>query len=140
LFAISDLRGVLCADEVLLHPDPYATRDAWCHARCRLTEQRLDAAIAGCSLPLVLINHFPVKRELAKLPKIPRFELWCGTRFTEHWPVRYRASVVVSGHLHIRASKIIDNIRFEEVSLGYPRQWQRDRSVDSYLRQILPMA
>jgi predicted phosphodiesterase len=131
--------GVVCTDELLLHPDPYPTREAWCHARCRLTEKRLEAATAGCSLPLVLINHFPIKRELANLPDIPQFEVWCGTRLTEHWPMRYRASVVVSGHLHIRKSKIIDNVRFEEVSFGYPRQWQRDRSVDSYLRQILPM-
>ena len=30
-----------------------------------------------------------------------------------------------------------DGVRFEEVSLGYPRQWSAARGITSYLRQIL---
>lgn len=74
-----------------------------------------------------------------QVPAIPRFELWCGTRKTEDWHLRYRASVVVSGHLHIRRTDFIDGVRFEEVSLGYPpSQWDTTGSVERYLRQILP--
>ena len=86
----------------------------------------------------MLINHFPLRRELAVLPAVPRFSVWCGTRRTEDWHVRFGASVVVFGHLHIRQTRHIDGVRFEEVSLGYPRQWQTDRGAGSYLRRILP--
>jgi hypothetical protein len=72
------------------------------------------------------------------LPAIPRFQIWCGTRQTENWHRRFRAAVAISGHLHIRSSRDIDGCRFEEVSLGYPRQWDTTRAVDSYLRPILP--
>ena len=131
--------GIVCADETFLHPHPYPSRAAWCHARCRQTERRLESAgVEHGHLPSVLINHFPLKRVLARLPAIPRFQVWCGTRRTEDWHKRFRARAIVSGHLHIRQSAVIDGVRFEEVSLGYPRQWRADRSIDSYLRQILP--
>jgi hypothetical protein len=29
-------------------------------------------------------------------------------------------------------------VRFDEVSLGYPRDWRRDRGIAWYLRQVLP--
>lgn len=133
--------GIRCADERLLRPDPYATRAAWCHARCRLTEQRLEASLRGTSLRSILINHFPLRRELARLPAIPRFQIWCGTRQTEDWHRRFRAAVVISGHLHIRSSQQIDDCRFEEVSLGYPgRQWTAGRGIDAYVRRIEPRA
>jgi hypothetical protein len=45
---------------------------------------------------------------------------------------------VVSGHLHIRSTRHLDDVRFEEVSLGYPPQWNAARGVGAYLRQILP--
>jgi len=50
----------------------------------------------------------------------------------------YRADVVVSGHLHIRSTRWRDGVRFEEVSLGYPRQRSPDHAVEHYLREILP--
>jgi hypothetical protein len=46
--------------------------------------------------------------------------------------------VVVSGHLHVRSTRWIEGVRFEEVSLGYPRHWQPDLGAAAYLRQILP--
>ena len=44
----------------------------------------------------------------------------------------------MAGHLHVRTTDWIDGVRFEEVSLGYPRHWRRDRGIDGYLREILP--
>jgi predicted phosphodiesterase len=128
--------GVECTDEYVLHPDPHASRIAWCRARCAATRNRLDALPADCAT--VLVNHFPLRRELAQLPAIPRFSIWCGTTETETWHLDYRARVVVSGHLHIRSTRWIDGVRFEEVSLGYPRQRSADRDLASYLREILP--
>jgi predicted phosphodiesterase len=126
--------GLRCTDEDVLHPDPFPSRAAWCAARCDAAERRL-AATAG---PLVIVNHFPLRRELARLPRIPRFAIWCGTRRTEEWPWRYDARVVVAGHLHLRTTDWIRGVRFEEVSLGYPRQWDAQRGPGRYLREILP--
>lgn len=128
--------GLECTDELLLHPDPYPSRAAWCRARCAATRQRLDELPA--ELATVLINHFPLRRELAWLPAIPRFSIWCGTRLTESWHRDYRARVVVSGHLHLRSTRWIDGVRFEEVSFGYPRQRVVERPLEAYLREILP--
>jgi hypothetical protein len=86
----------------------------------------------------MLVNHYPLRRDLAQLPAIPRFAIWCGTRRTHDWPQRFGASVVVSGHLHLRATRIIDGVRFEEVSLGYPREWTRRGPQGTGLRRILP--
>jgi hypothetical protein len=44
----------------------------------------------------------------------------------------------VHGHLHVRATHFRDGVRFEEVSLGYPRDWSVRHGVAPYLRQILP--
>jgi 3',5'-cyclic AMP phosphodiesterase CpdA len=129
--------NTVCADELLLHPDPYPTRNAWCAARCRYTEERLQA-VAGQG-QLVLINHFPLRYDMAYLPFIPRFSLWCGTKRTENWHQRFPVAVVVYGHLHIRNSQQRNGVRFEEVSLGYPHHWRAERGVASYLRQILPL-
>jgi 3',5'-cyclic AMP phosphodiesterase CpdA len=129
--------GVRCADEDLLAADPFETRDAWCHARISETESRLAAVPADTRL--VLVNHFPLRRELAVLPLIPRFSLWCGTRRTESWTARFPIDIVVSGHLHIRSTRWLDGVRFEEVSLGYPRQWRAERGLVAYLRRILPV-
>lgn len=132
--AWAEASGVVCTDEFLLHPDPYPTRQAWCHLRCRDTGQRL-AALEG---PVILVNHFPLRQDLVHLPRIPRFSLWCGTTLTEDWHTRYGITAVVYGHLHIRATQFRDGVRFEEVSLGYPRQWQEELGIRPYLRQILP--
>jgi 3',5'-cyclic AMP phosphodiesterase CpdA len=128
--------NVECVDEHLLHPDPYASRIEWCHARCDETEPRLAAG--GDDLPTVLINHFPLLESLARLPRIPRFSLWCGTRRTADWHRRFGTEVVVYGHLHIRSTKHVDGVRFEEVSLGYPRQWTGYSPAESCVREILP--
>ena len=134
--AWAEAAGVRSADERFLAPDPYPTRDAWCRARVEQTAPRL--AEAASRHPLVLVNHFPLRRDLVRLPRIPRFSVWCGTRRTETWHTRFRAKVVVAGHLHLRTTDWVDGVRFEEVSLGYPRHWRRERGIDGYLREILP--
>lgn len=131
--------GLYCADEFMLHPDPYPSREAWCAARCEQTAMRLRAAVDEHDLPTVLINHFPLVQEHAVLPLIPRFTIWCGTRRTHDWHRRFRATAVIYGHLHIPKQRLLDNVRFHEVSLGYPRQWRYRPEVFTRLRQIVPV-
>lgn len=128
---------VLCADEALLRPDPWPSRQAWCAERCRRTEERLARATRD-GTELVLVNHWPLRRDLAILPAVPRFAVWCGTRRSEDWHLRFNARAVVFGHLHIPQTKQRDGVRFEEVSFGYPRNWQGRRTLEDALRQILP--
>ena len=128
--------GILCRDEALLQPAPYLTKQAWCQARLEYTKKRL-AEVSEVA-PFVLINHFPMRQDLIRLKKIPRFSIWCGTKQTESWHIDYPVSVVVTGHLHMRATDYRDGIRFEEVSLGYPRQWKQEIEFKDYLREILP--
>jgi predicted phosphodiesterase len=124
------------ADEHWLYPDPYSSRSAWCAARCHSTEKRLEQVPS--STALILINHFPLHESLVRLQRIPRFSLWCGTKYTHDWHQRFPVSIVVYGHLHIRATDYRDDVRFEEVSLGYPEHWHRAKGMAGYLRQILP--
>ncbi|MGC4946611.1 metallophosphoesterase family protein [Streptomyces sp. DT224] len=127
--------GIVCTDEYLLHPDPYPTRDAWCHARVAETERRLAAA--DPARQTVLINHFPLTRHPTHILRYPHFAQWCGSELTSDWHVRFRAAAVVYGHLHIPRVTWHDGVRFEEVSVGYPREW-RTRAWRDPLRQILP--
>jgi 3',5'-cyclic AMP phosphodiesterase CpdA len=128
--------GILCADEYHLHPDPYPSREAWCDARLRCSEERLAAL--PVTVPKVLVNHFPMRLDLVRLPRVPRFAIWCGTRRTEDWHRRFGALAVVGGHTHIRATDWRDGVRFEEVALGYPRHWRTERGADAYVREVLP--
>jgi hypothetical protein len=127
--------GVVCTDEMLLHPDPFPDRESWCRARVAETRRRLDATDEA--LPTVLVSHWPLVRRPTDVLWFPQFAQWCGTDQTADWHVRYRAVAAVYGHLHIPRSSDYDGVRFEEVSLGYPREWQqRDRPVEP-LRRIL---
>ena len=128
--------GVVCTDEYLLHPDPYPTRDAWCRARLAETRRRLDER--DPRLPTVLVNHYPLVREPTLILRYPQFALWCGTEATADWPRRYDAAAVVYGHLHIPRTTFHDGVRFEEVSLGYPREWGPRRRTGGPLRTVLP--
>lgn len=128
--------GLLCADERYLATDPHRSCVEWCARRCEATEARLAAV--GFDVRLVLVNHYPLRRDLADLRRIPRFSVWCGTRRTKDWHRRFRAHAVVYGHLHRRSTRWRDGVRFEDVSLGYPRQWRHERPLEAYLREILP--
>ena len=148
-FRPDDVRGGRCrrlgarerrrlqADEQMLDPTPWPSRTAWCHARC---DADRSAARARCrtARDTVLVNHWPLRYDLARPPRVPRFSIWCGTRRTEDWGRRFRARAVVSGHLHLRTTLWRHGVRYEEVSLGYPRDWRQERGIDWYLREILP--
>jgi 3',5'-cyclic AMP phosphodiesterase CpdA len=128
--------GVVCADEMLLYPDPYPGRGDWCRARVAQTARRLEAG--GGGPPTVLINHFPLIRDPTRILYYPEFAQWCGTELTADWHVRFNAAVVVYGHLHIPRTTWHDGVRFEEVSVGYPREWSRRPGRPGTLRRILP--
>jgi 3',5'-cyclic AMP phosphodiesterase CpdA len=130
--------GVVLNDEYLLHPDPYASRVAWCHARVAETERRLAALTDG--LPTVLVNHWPLRPEPTQALYLPQIALWCGTELTADWHRRFNAVAMVYGHLHIPRSTVYDGVRFEEVSLGYPRERARRARPTVAPHQILPTA
>ncbi|MFF0309869.1 metallophosphoesterase family protein [Streptosporangium sp. NPDC004379] len=129
-------RGVVCTDEVFLHPDPHPSRAAWCEARVAETERRLAERPGG--LPTVLVNHYPLVREPTRVMHHQEFTIWCGTELTADWHLRFDARAVVYGHLHIPRTTWYDGVRFEEVSLGYPREWRPRPTQPGRLRRILP--
>ena len=128
--------GIVCADERRLLPDPWPSRQAWCSDRLHTTANRLGALPEGTRT--ILVNHWPLRQDLCRLFRIPRFTPWCGTKATEDWHTRFHAELVVSGHLHMRATDWRDGVRFEEVSLGYPRQYDPEKGAAGYLRQVWP--
>jgi 3',5'-cyclic AMP phosphodiesterase CpdA len=134
--------GVVCTDEMLLHPDPYPSREAWCSARVEATERRL--AERDPALPVVFVNHYPLVREPTRVLRYPEFAQWCGTTRTHDWHLKYNAAAVVYGHLHIPRVTWHDGVRFSEVSVGYPREWRQWPSRPGFPapgtpRQILPV-
>jgi 3',5'-cyclic AMP phosphodiesterase CpdA len=128
--------GVVCTDEYMLHPDPYPTRDEWCRARVAETERRLKECDPAA--PLVLVNHYPLVREPTRILRYPEFAQWCGTDLTADWHTRFPTAAMVYGHLHIPRSTVYDGVPFEEVSLGYPREWQPRSRPHGLPRRILP--
>ncbi|HXR30984.1 MAG TPA: metallophosphoesterase [Solirubrobacterales bacterium] len=128
--------GVICVDEFLLDPAPYSSRREWCEARVEETERRLEELEPP--LPAILVNHYPLLAEPTRVLRHPEFAQWCGTSLTADWHRRFRASAVVYGHLHIPRTTWHDGVRFEEVSLGYPRERRRWGAAPSAPRQILP--
>src|SRR5215208_6232084 len=50
----------VCTDEFLLSAEPYATRDAWCRDRVKLTREKLEDL--DWLTPPILVNHFPLVR------------------------------------------------------------------------------
>ena len=134
--ALAHRAGVVCSDEFLLHPDPYPSREAWCEERVRATELRLEAC--NPEVPTILVNHFPLTDDPTKVLTHPEFAQWCGTLRTADWHRRFKACAVVYGHLHIPRTTWHDGVRFEEVSLGYPREWRRRGPARRPPRRIWP--
>ncbi len=133
--ALAHRAGVVCTDEFLLHPDPYETRAEWCHERVRASEVRLTACGDEA---LAIVTHFPLTEAPTKVLLHPEFAQWCGTTLTADWHLRFNVAVVVYGHLHIPRTTFEDGVRFEEVSLGYPRE-RRRRSSAASLRTVAPI-
>ncbi|MDH6145473.1 3',5'-cyclic AMP phosphodiesterase CpdA [Kitasatospora sp. GP30] len=132
----ADEAGIVCTDEFLLHNWPYPSRADWCRARVAETERRLAAH--DPDIPLVLVSHWPLLREPTRALWRQEFAQWCGTELTERWHRDHRTEAVVYGHLHIPRTTWHDGVRFEEVSVGYPREWRRRGHPRGLLRQILP--
>jgi 3',5'-cyclic AMP phosphodiesterase CpdA len=126
--------GIVCTDEAVLYPDPYDSREDWCWARVAYTEQRLKDS--DPELPIVFVTHYPLVREPTRVLRYPLFAQWCGTTRTRDWHLRYNAAAVVYGHLHIPRVTWYDGVRFEEVSLGYPREWGRRAAPPDLPRHI----
>ena len=126
--------GVVCSDEFVLHADPHGSVEDWCAERVRWTGARL--AEHDGEAPYVLVSHFPPIREPTERLMYPDFAQWCGTELTADWHRRFNTAAVVYGHLHIPRTTVHDGVPFHEVSLGYPRQWQR-RATKPSLRPIV---
>ena len=86
----------------------------------------------------MLVNHWPLTRQPTRILRHPEFAMWCGTELTADWHRRFAATAVVYGHLHIPRTTYEDGVRFEEVSLGYPREWRRHGIRRGVLRDVLP--
>ncbi len=128
--------GILCADESKISPAPFGSKKEWCRERIKYSEQRLSEC--DPKIPIILINHYPLRQDLIRLRRIPRFVIWCGTQLTESWHRRFNVAAVITGHLHTRSTDYRDFIPFEEVSFGYPRHWRNEVGLGGYLREILP--
>jgi 3',5'-cyclic AMP phosphodiesterase CpdA len=129
--------GVVCSDEAMLYPDPFPSREAWCWARVEETQRRLAALPPA--RPVIFVSHYPLVREPTRILRYPQFAQWCGTTRTHDWHVRFNTAAVVYGHLHIPRVTWHDGVRFVEVSVGYPREWQRRARRPGVPRQILPV-
>ena len=131
--AAADAAAIVPADEGRLFADPYPSVADWCRDRAAATETRL-AAVNG---PMVLVSHWPlIAAPLGKL-RHPAYAPWCGTTLTADWHTRYPVLAAVYGHLHIPRTTEYEGVRFEEVSVGNPREWQRRGSAPPPPRVIL---
>ena len=127
---------IRCTDEYLLHTTPYESVVTWCAHRLTLTQERLGKIPSAKKI--ILVNHYPLIRELVHLPSIERFIVWCGTDATKNWHKQYNIEVAVYGHLHTPYTAWVDGVRFEEVSLGYHNQWSIRGDLNDHLRRIWP--
>nr|WP_255568400.1 metallophosphoesterase [Corynebacterium mendelii] len=114
-------RQVVMTDQFAIAP--FVDIRAWCWDRLAYSVKRLGK-ISG---PTILVNHWPLVIEPVEKLAFPELSLWCGTRHTRSWGARYGAQAVVYGHLHTPGITTVDNVPHIEVSLGYPREWRRER-------------
>ena len=80
--------------------------------------------LAAVAAPLAALRH-------------QEFAPWCGTTLTADWHTPHPVVAAVYGHLHIPRTTRHDGVRFEEVSVGYPREWQRRGTAPPQPRVIL---
>ena len=119
-------KGIVMTDEFAIAP--FVDIRAWCWDRLAYSIKRLSR-VSG---PTILINHWPLVQEPTLNLRFPEVGLWCGTRHTRNWPQRFSAQAVVYGHLHMPAHMMVDGVEHIEVSLGYPREWQRHSSTQAW--------
>lgn len=127
---------IVCTDEFFLHPDPYSSRSDWAEHRLTSTLARLEAL--RTDRRTVLVSHWPLHRAPTTILRWQHFAMCCGIERTSGWHTRFRAAAAVYGHLHIPLTISIDGVRFDEVSLGYPREWRQRSEDPDPVRQIIP--
>jgi len=134
--AIAYDTGIVCTDETLLHPDPYPTGKPGAGPGWRRPR---DGSPPGSGAPGRVRFALSARSGATRVLRYPQFAQWCGTTRTHDWHVRFNAAAVVYGHLHIPRVTWHDGVRFEEVSIGYPREWKRRTRRPGVPRQILPV-
>ncbi|MDX7987496.1 metallophosphoesterase [Xenorhabdus sp. 12] len=125
--------GVISSDEFFLKTYPYKNVVDWCRERLLYTEKRLNAIPDGENI--ILMSHFPVIRKPLESLRNTEFSIWCGSEKTHQWASRKGVRMVIYGHLHIPNLEYIQNVAHVEVSLGYPREWQKHRR-HCYLNEL----
>ncbi len=112
-------KQIMMTDEFAIAP--FVDIRAWCWDRLAYSIKRLSR-ING---PTILINHWPLVQEPTFRMRWAEIGLWCGTRHTRTWAERYNAQAVIYGHLHMPGVTEVRGVPHIEVSLGYPREWER---------------
>ena len=126
-------KQIMMTDEFAIAP--FVDIRAWCWDRLAYSIKRLSR-ING---PTVLINHWPLVQEPTLDMRIPEIALWCGTRHTRTWAERYNAQAVIYGHLHMPGVREVAGVRHIEVSLGYPREWERHGHLNPWPYPVMSM-
>ena len=122
------------ADDALIDPSPFGSIAELCHALIATAEQRL-CRLSG-TLPRVFVSHFPLTATCAREPGHDWLAAVSGSPRTEPWIEQFAPSAVVFGHQHRPRSRVRSGVRFEEVSLGYPRDWDSRIGIEPYLRDL----
>jgi 3',5'-cyclic AMP phosphodiesterase CpdA len=130
------LRGREIADGQFFRLEADQSVEEICRWRVELTRARLRKLPTGS--PKVFVNHYPMTLTTARLPGLSHLARWSGTPLTETWMEEFSPVAVVSGHLHAPSRRVHKGIRFENVALGYPREWAHQRGLASYLRDVTP--
>lgn len=110
-------------------------REDWCPGQNGVDPA--DDRARDPALPVVLMNDFPLAREPTRMQYL-EFLQWCATEHTADWHVRYGVAAVIYKHLHIPRTTWPEGVRFEEVSLGSPREGQVRAHGPGSPHQILP--
>ena len=148
LWALSDLHLSHPGNRAALEDFP-AHPDDWLILAGDVTHgaQRLDRCLAGLTPKFRQIVWVPGNHELWTIPdRAPGLR---GVALYEHlvgiarshrvltpedpWPVvEHPDGPVLIAPLLL----LFDGVPFQEVSLGYPRQWNRQRGIGAYLREV----
>lgn len=126
-------KRILMTDEFAIAP--FADIRAWCWDRLTYSIKRLSR-IEG---ETILINHWPLVQEPTDRLAQAELTLWCGTRHTRAWATRYRAREVIYGHLHLPGTIEVNGVPHTEVSLGYPREWEKRKHPQPWPYPVMTM-
>jgi hypothetical protein len=107
--------NVEATDEHLLHYDPYDSRQQWCSVLVKKFKRKLEETqAANPSVPIVIVNHWPLREDLVLLRNVPRFSIWCGTKKTTDWH-KVRLARFLNGEWH------------EETDMSMTDIWRKGR-------------